>query len=316
MPYEPVPYWGLIPHGMSFHGDAASVAVDSRDRVYTFNRGTHPLMVFDSEGNLLETWGDREDPRWALVRRPHSVQVDEDDNLWLIDDGGHWVQKRSPKGDVILTLGNPDQPAEWQGGGIFNGPTDIAVHRPTGHLFVSDGYHNSRVHRFDEQGRHVMSWGEPGSEPGQFSLPHGIAVTPDDHVVVCDRENFRIQVFDLDGRFVRHWPMHRPTGISVGPDGLLYIAEAGPRQVQRKVPNLGRCVRVVDIEGNLVERIGHREYGHEVDKFVAIHGVAVDSQRDIYVAECRGTSLTLYNPEELPRPTGEPPSLRKWRRLD
>ena len=103
--WEPVPYWAKIPHGMTFRGSATSVAVDSEDRVYVFNRGSHPLMVFDPDGNLLDAW---DDP--TMVTRPHSIFIDADDNLWLIDDGGSFIDKRTRGGELLLRLGTKDQP--------------------------------------------------------------------------------------------------------------------------------------------------------------------------------------------------------------
>ena len=128
--FEPVPYWAKIPMGVSFYGDATSVATDSKDNVYVFNRGTDPIAVFDSDGNFLRGIGHGE------FTRPHGIEIDAEDNLYLVDDDGHYVQKRTNDGEVVFTIGTPGQPAEWQGGGIFNRPTDVTIHPETGDLFV------------------------------------------------------------------------------------------------------------------------------------------------------------------------------------
>ena len=203
MPYEPVPYWAKLPHPMSFK-EATSVAVDSQDRVYVFNRGNWPMMIFDADGNFLETWGEGE------FNRPHGIFIDADDNLYLADDDDHVVEKRTTSGEIIFRLGERGKPAAWQEGDPFNRPTDIVVHPESRDIFISDGYGNSRVHKYDAEGTYITSWGEPGWMDGQFSLPHNICLLGDDRVIVCDRENFRIQIFDLDGEFVDQKHMHRP----------------------------------------------------------------------------------------------------------
>ena len=146
------------------------MAVDRQDRVYVFNRGDNPMMIFDRDGSFVDTWGA------GQFQRAHGVYVAPDGNLFLVDDLDHSVTKTTTSGEVLMTLGNHGQPAEWQQGGIFNRPTDAWISPVSGDLFVSDGYGNSRVHRFRPDGSHVLSWGEPGSGPGQFSLPHHLTV--------------------------------------------------------------------------------------------------------------------------------------------
>ena len=168
--YEPVSGWAKLPMGVTFRGDATSIAVDSKDNVYVFNRGTEPIAVFDVDGNFLRGMGHDE------FVRPHGIEIDRNDDLYLVDDDGHFVQKRTNDGQVVFTIGTKGQPCDWQSGGMFNRPTDVAIHPETGELFVSDGYGNSRIHKFDPDGQHMMSWGEPGTDPGQFSLPHNLSL--------------------------------------------------------------------------------------------------------------------------------------------
>lgn len=304
--YEPVPLWGHIPHGVWLR-EATSVAVDSQDRVYVFNRGSHPMVILDKDGEFVAAWGQ------GQYQRPHGVTVDADDNLFLADDMDHTIKKTDRQGNVIFTLGTPGEPAPWQEGGTFNRPTHVAIRQSTGEFFVSDGYGNSRVHKFDPDGRLMMGWGEPGTGPGQFSLPHNITMAGDDRVVVCDRENFRVQVFTADGEFVTQWHHHRPIAIQSGKgdDTNLYLGEAGPPPVQQGVPNLGMRVLVLDRDGNEITRFGASLPGEGPDQFIAPHGIDVDSEGSVYIAEVSTTSLGL---------TGtaldhEPVSLRKWRRV-
>jgi len=303
--YEPVPYWAKLPHPMFFK-EATSVAVDSNDNVYVFNRGDHPVIVFDKKGNFLETWGAGE------FVRPHGITIDADDNLYLADDDAHMVEKRTKEGKLIYRLGEKGKAAVWQEGDPFNRPTHVAIHPESGDLFISDGYGNSRVHKFDSVGKHITSWGSPGSLQGQFSLPHNIAMNGTDKITVADRENFRLQTFTTDGEFVKQIHSHRPIAITngKGADTNLYVAEAGPPPVQEGVRRLGRRVVVMDREGNEVTRFGNELGGEGHDQFISPHGMSVDSEGSVYVAE---VSYTAFGSQQ--DPVREVTSLRKWARV-
>ena len=241
-----------MPAGVSFGGDANSVAVDSTDRVYVFSRGPRPMLVFRTDGTPVGGWGDGE------FQNPHAVTIDADDNVYLVDSRlGHVVQKRTKNGELLMQIGTFGRPAERHSGRYFNGPTDVAVHPVTRELFVTDGYGNARVHRFSPEGTHILSWGESGRYPGQFSIPHGITFLDADHVIVCDRENFRLQIFTLDGTFVEQWHAFRPLAITrASQDGLFFVAELGPAPSQHGLPNLGNRVIVINTRGETVARIG------------------------------------------------------------
>ena len=302
MPYQPVPYWAKLPHPMSFK-EATSVAVDSQDRVYIFNRGNWPMMIFDADGNFLETWGAGE------FNRPHGIFIDGDDNLYLADDDDHVVEKRTPSGEIIFRLGERGKPAAWQEGDPFNRPTDIVVHPESRDIFITDGYGNSRVHKYDSDGNHIKSWGSPGALDGQFSLPHNICLLGNDKLVVADRENFRIQVFSLDGEYLGQKHMHRPIACSNGRagDDRIYVAEAGAPPVQKGVRNLGNRVVVLDMDLNEVDAFGGDLPGEGRDQFIASHGIATDSTGAIYIAE-----VSYTNTGSNLNPPREVTSLRKW----
>jgi DNA-binding beta-propeller fold protein YncE len=303
--YEPEFGWAKLPHPMTFK-EATSVAVDSKDNVYVFNRGKWPLMKFDKQGNFITTWGAGD------FDRPHGIRTDKDDNLYLIDDVAHMVEKRTTDGKLLMRLGERGKAAAKQEGDPFNRPTDVAVHPVSGDIFVSDGYGNSRVHRFDKNGKHILSWGEPGSREGQFSLPHNICFVGNDKVAVCDRENFRLQVFTLDGKYVQQVHAHRPIAMFGGGNAgsNIFVAEAGPPAVQAGVKRLGECVRVFDSNFNELVRFGNELPGEGPDQFIAPHGMAVDSEGSVYVAEVSYTSYSSHL--EPPR---EVVSLRKWKRV-
>jgi DNA-binding beta-propeller fold protein YncE len=286
MRYRPVEGWGRLPDGWSYV-EATSVAVDGSDNVWVFNRGRHPVIVFDRDGKFLRSWGE------GLIRRAHGISVGPDGSVWLTDDLHHTIRQFTPDGALRLTIGDPDEAATLHGGKPFNRPTHSAVCPRTGTIFISDGYGNSRVHKFDPAGRHLLSWGEPGTDPGCFNIPHNIATDAAGLVYVADRENHRVQVFDGNGRYQTQWNnLHRPCGLFADPrSGLFYVGELPTHlPVNEKVPNIGARVSILSGRGELVGRVGGPFAGEKPGEFVAPHGVAVDSRGDFYVAEVAWTA--------------------------
>jgi hypothetical protein len=304
--YRVVENWAKLPDGWEFK-DVAAVAVDSKDRVYVFNRGEHPMIVFDREGNFIRSWGEGTFPR------AHGLHIDANDILYCTDDGGHVVRKCTTDGRVLLELGVPGQAAPYMSGTPFHRCTHTAL-SPRGDIYVSDGYGNARVHKFSPDGKLLKSWGEPGTDAGQFNIVHNIVTDPDGWVYVADRENHRVQVFDGDGRYETQWNnMHRPCGLCAGSgqQPLFYVGELGPTMpVNREVPNLGPRVSVLNHEGKLVGRMGDIRAGLQLDQFIAPHGLAVDSRGDLYVGEVSYTAWSQVYPGQ-PTPAG----LRSLRKL-
>ena len=311
--FEPVPNWGRLPTGVTFRNSATSVAVDSADNVYVFNRGTEPIAVFDTDGNFVRGFGHSE------FVRPHGIEIDADDNLYLVDRYGHFVQKRTNDGELVFTIGTKGKPCEWQSGGMFNNPTDIAIHPVTGELFVSDGYGNSRIHNFDPDGNHIKSWGESGTDPGQFSLPHNVCTLGTDKVVVADSMNFRLQVFTTEGEFVEQIHIHSPISVTQGKGGdeAVYVGELTAPPVMQGVSNLGAMIAVLSPELEFQQHLGGPLPGWEPGQFTFPHGMTTDSKGSIYVAEVAGSpqfSRPEYSGGYEP-PLGELISLRKWIRV-
>ena len=271
--YRVVENWAKLPDGWEFM-DVAAVAVDSKDQVYVFNRGEHPMIVFDRQGNFLRSWGE------GVFKRAHGLHIDAHDNLYCTDDGDHTVRRCSTAGKIDLTIGVPGKPAPFMSGEPFHRCTHTAL-SPKGDIYVSDGYGNARVHKFSPAGKLIMSWGELGSEPGQFNIAHNIATDDDGWVYVADRENHRVQVFDGNGKYETQWNnLHRPCGLYCcrGRTPTFVIGELGPgMRVNLRAPNLGPRLSIVDAKGKLVARLGGKDGpGLEPGKFLAPHGLALE----------------------------------------
>jgi DNA-binding beta-propeller fold protein YncE len=308
--YEVAENWAKLPPGYEFNADVAAVGVDRHDNVYAFNRGKHPMCVFDRNGNFLRSWGE------GVFVRPHGVFMAPDDTLWLTDDGDHTVRQCTLEGRVLLTIGVPGKAAPYMSGDPFNRCTHTAL-SPQGDIYISDGYGNSRVHKYSPDGKLLMSWGEPGTDPGQFNIAHNICCDPDGWVYVADRENHRVQVFDGNGKYETQWNnMHRPSGLYMETGSRtprFFVGEIGPDMaVNIDVPNCGPRVSIYTHEGELLARLGHAHAGLEPGQFISPHGLAVDSRGDIYVGE-----VSFINWGRRVRAKGEelPPGLRSLQKL-
>ena len=307
--YRVVENWAKLPDGWEFR-DVAAVAVDSKDRVYVYNRGQHPMMVFDRDGNFLRSWGE------GLFVRAHGIHIDGDDTLYCTDDGDHTVRKITTDGKVLLTIGVPNKPAPFLSGQPFNRCTHTAL-SPKGEIYVSDGYGNSCVHKYSPDGKHLMCWGTTGTDPGQFNIAHNIATDEDGWVYVADRENHRVQVFDGNGKYELQWNnMHRPSGLYMETGTRtprFFVGEIGPDMaVNIELPNCGPRVSIYTSKGELLARLGHAHAGLDPGQFISPHGLAVDSRGDIYVGE-----VSFTNWGRRVRAKGEPipPGLRSLQKL-
>jgi DNA-binding beta-propeller fold protein YncE len=261
--YLVVKGWGELPPGWDF-GRVIGVAVDSSDKIYVFNRGEHPMIIFNREGEFLNSWGEGE------FKSPHGLYIDVKDNVYCTDTSSHTVKKFTTDGALLQTWGTLDQPGE--NGAPFNRPTNVAL-APSGDLYVSDGYVNARIHRYSPEGDIIQSWGSPGAGIGQFEIPHDIWVYKDGRVFVVDRQNNRIQIFTPDGEYIEQWMgFKRPCSIYIDKRNLIYITELHAR------------MSILDIEGNVISRWGGEE-SKTPGLFIAPHCAWVDSHEDLYVGE-------------------------------
>jgi DNA-binding beta-propeller fold protein YncE len=303
--YEVVEGWEQLPQGYE-HRDVAGVAVDREDRVHLICRGDHPIISYDQKGKFLGSWGQGD-----FTYRTHGITVGPDEMLYCTDDGNHTVRKFTPAGKLLMTLGTMNTPSDTgydgkdtrtvsRAAGPFNRPTNIAV-GPKGDLYISDGYGNCRVHQFSPTGELKRSWGTPGQGPGEFFLPHGIAVHADGRVFVCDRENDRIQIFSPDGEYLTEWTdTRRPTHLVFDAQHRAQVSELWwqPGQTSGRYGpatsvGSGR-VSVYDSEGRVIARWGGPDAAAS-GSFAAPHGIAVDSRGDVYVSEVTWTFAVSRN---------------------
>jgi DNA-binding beta-propeller fold protein YncE len=266
--YELDASWPKIPEGWSL-GLCSDVAVDSRDRVFVFNRARHPIVIFSQRGDFISSWGECE------FKDPHGIFIAPDDSVWLTDTQFHVVTRHSPSGEMLQQLGDrgrcsPTVSNRGQNGKPFNMPSGVAISK-SGDIFVSDGYGNRRVHRFSAKGELKLSWGAPGTGPGEFALLHNVGIDSQGRVFICDRENSRIQIFNQQGKFLAQWTdVLSPGDVYMSRDKLIYVAEQGSPT----------GVSIFTEKGDLVCRWRGARAGME-----APHGIWADSKGNVYVAE-------------------------------
>jgi len=314
--FSSVPDFLKLPADL-YLGEATGIAVNSKGHVFVFSRGstTGPayaaaaaqLLEFAPDGKFIREIGHHL-YAWSFA---HTVKVDGEDNIWVTDKGSDMVIKFNPEGHVALVFGRK-QEASDEGteplkhvkpplppvDGMFRQVTDVAWDS-SGNTYISDGYVNSRIAKVNKEGNWLMSWGEPGSQSGQFNVPHSIAVDAQNNVFVADRGNRRIQVFDTGGKFLRQFSIDMPapadsrpaignkptatTGtmapgapwaicITPGPKQVLYVSDAFP----------GRIYKLA-LDGKVLGVLG--KSGKQLGQFGWIHEIACPSETELYVAE-------------------------------
>lgn len=281
--YQAVPNWPSLPPGWNFL-ETPGVAVDGRGHVFVVHRGPHPVMEFDAGGRFLRAFGD------GLYDRAHSIRIDPEGNIWTVDDGSHTVLQMDSTGRVKKVFGrfrsasNSPGGIEYTGlGGHLRGsrdegsvrffrPTDVAF-GPEGSVYVTDGYGNSRVVKFNRDGKFVKEWGKRGAAPGEFHTPHSITVDRQGRVYVADRENYRVQVFDAEGKFQTQWTgLGAPWGLDISRDGHLFMADGYNNRVLK-----------LTLDGKVVGQFGSP--GKLPGQFHYCHQLAVGADGAVYTAE-------------------------------
>ena len=291
--------WGELPEGWVYR-EATAVAVDSSDNVYVFNRGGHPVIVFDSEGKFLGSWGE------DIFTTPHGITIGPDDSVYCVDTGDSTVRKLTTDGELIFTLGDPGNPAPPMSGKPFGRPTHVGINPGNGNLYVADGYANAHVHTYDPDGNYLGTWGESGTDEGQLNIVHNIDIDSNGYVYIGDRENHRVQIFDANGNYETQWVnMSRAAAVYIdkrGESDIVYVGEYFAGIASNAVgTDLGPRVSIYQTDGTLLARVGRESYGDESGRFYSPHGIAVDSKGDVYVAEVAYSDYGMHMepPREL-----------------
>jgi len=315
--FDSVPDFPKLPDGMNF-GEVPGVAVNSKGNVYVFTRSNSAsgpayaptaaqLLEFAPDGKFLREIG-KGLYAWSFA---HSVRIDKDDNIWAIDKGSDMIVKFNPAGRIVWVFGRRKESADdetkpWEHvdpplaaqDGLFRQPTDVAWDS-NGNIYITDGYINSRVAKYDKNGDWVKSWGTKGTGPGQFNLPHAIAIDRNNNIYVGDRTNHRIQVFDTDGKFLRMFSIDippapgthavngaTPTGerlkAVIGQPNSLCIPPNGNVMFVGESTFPGRIFKI-SLDGKVLGIIG--KSGRNLKQFSGAHALACPSDTEIYAAE-------------------------------
>ena len=316
IPFDSVPNLLKLPPDLHM-GEASGVAINSKKHIFVYSRGnsTGPayaatasqILEFGPDGKYIREIGHNL-YAWSYA---HTVRVDKDDNLWAVDKGSDMIVKFNPEGRVVMVFGRKKEASDdgaepWKRvtpprpavDGQFRQPTDVTWD-PQGNIFISDGYINSRVAKFDKNGDWAKQWGDRGTKQGEFNTPHSIAADAKGNIYVADRGNRRIQVFDSDGNFLRvihinvptpptihPWMGNPPTAealaaqngapwaicITPGSTQYLYSADAMPGRVYK-----------LSLDGQVLGVLGSS--GRQLKQFGWIHEMACPAENELYVGE-------------------------------
>lgn len=285
--YEYVENWGKPPGESCGFKQIAGVSVDSDDNIYVLTRTETPVVIMNRDGKILETFGS------GIFGRAHGIFRTENGFLFGVDDRDHAVYKFAPDKHLVMTLGikghfsdtgyeNKDgKNTVLHSAGPFNRPTRLTCDED-GNLYVTDGYGNARIHKFDSDGNLLLSWGEPGDKLGQFNLPHGIGLGQNGLLYVADRQNNRIQLFTKDGCPLEEWTdFKRPSDIWINKDGLIFVSECLRTSNFSGAPSR---ISILDEKGTLLARLEDPDafYDPQLGHHCA-HGMAIDSEGSIYI---------------------------------
>lgn len=288
--YEVQADWPKRPENIKWRY-VTGVAVDKNDNVWIINAQDPPVQVYDREGNFLDAWGTGQ---FVL---PHFLRIDHEGNVWAADFRHHTVRKFTPKGELLLTLGVPNEAGDDER--HLNGPTDMAI-TPSGEIFVTDGYGNNRILHFSADGKLIKTWGGLGVNAGQLSQPHSIVVDSKGLLYVAERNNCRIQVFDQNGNSLAQWRnLVNPWGLCLTGEDELFVCGSSPKR-WTELGNLGnpptdQLVFKLSTQGVAQElwtfplcRPGEQLPGH----LDWVHGIGVDSQGDLYLSDVADESAS------------------------
>lgn len=294
IPYESVPNFLKLPPNL-YLGEGIGVARNSKAHVFVFTRsGRTRLFEFDQNGNFVREIGQG----LYGFEMAHGVRVDSQDNIWTVDEGANMVVKFNPEGRVAMTLGRrpeavegltateaPGTPAPTAQPYRFNRPTDITWD-PAGNIFVSDGYNNSRVAKYDKNGRFVKSVGTRGNQPGQLNTPHSITSDAQGNIYVADRGNRRIQVLDNDLNLKKIYDnVGAPWAVCItpGPHQYLYSSNSNPDNNNSLLAAVSGEIYKMELDGTVVGKFG--KPGKQLGEFSTVHAIDCRNENELVVSE-------------------------------
>jgi sugar lactone lactonase YvrE len=293
IPFESVPNLLKFPPNL-YLGEGIGVATNSKGHIFVYTRSQRTrLFEFDQKGAYIREIGEG---LYGFVFA-HAVRVDSQDNIWAVDEGSNMVIKFNPEGRVIMTLGRRPEPndalaaapapgpAANPGKYIFERPTDVGWD-PAGNIFISDGYGNSRVVKYDKNGKFIASVGSKGSAPGQFNLPHTLAVDAKGNVYVGDRSNRRIQVFDNDLTFKTQYDnVGAPWELCVspGPHQYLFSSNSFPDANDYTLASVTGEIYKMELDGTIVGKFG--KAGKQLGEFSGLHEIDCRNPNELYISE-------------------------------
>ena len=288
--------WPERPDAMAW-GEMPGVAIDGQERIWLFTREEPAIQIYDRNGRFIRSWGK------GQFKKPHFLRIDSAGNVWTADVGSHVVQKFSPQGKLLLTLGTPGVAGRDRS--HFARPADMAV-TEAGDIFVGDGYANHRVVHYDKNGKYVKEWGKLGTRRGEFNLVHSIALDSTGRLYVADRDNGRIQVFDQNGTFLDEWrDLIMPWGIYITRDDAIWVCGSSPMRwtegnTSITVPPKDQIIMQFDRTGK-VQRLWTVPLGVEGQakpgECVWVHGIAVDQQGALYLTDIKGKRAQKFVPQ-------------------
>ena len=281
-----------LPTGL-YLGEGIGVARNSKGQIYVYTRSgeSSRLFQFDPNGTFMREIG-RGNYGFSMA---HAVRVDAQDNIWTVDEGTNTVIKFNPEGRVEMVLGRrhesvagliptatPVPPAEPY---RFNRPTDIAWDAQ-GNIFISDGYNNSRIAKYDRNGRFVRSVGIRGTEPLEFNTPHSIQTDARGNVFVGDRNNARIQVLDNDLTLRAIYDnVGRPWAVCItpGPHQYLYTSNSNPDNNNADLAAVTGEIYKMELDGRIIGKFG--KAGKLMKEFGSVHEIDCRKDNELLVGE-------------------------------
>jgi peptidylamidoglycolate lyase len=275
----------------------AGIAVDSQDQIHIFTRSQPTVQVYKTDGTLVR----------ALIMEDssgsHFIRIGPHGNIWTANITEHVVRKYSPKGKLLLALGEPGIAGTDEA--HFDRPTDMAI-LPKGDIFVSDGYNNRRIVHFDAKGKYVNQWGRDGTGPGQFALPHSIVADSNERLYVADRENARIQVFDTKGKLLAVWEdIVTPWGLCITKKDKFWVCGSSVMKDDNGkclvLPPRDQLLMKLDLTGKVLLRIPldmTKEPPGKSGELNWVHAIAFDSKGNLYLGDIQGKRAQKFSPKK------------------